>query len=78
MIGIYKITNPKGKVYIGQSIDINERFKTYSYLKCKNQTKLYNSAKEAYIYSNYSYSGFVKQLNGNRKNNTNFKYLENE
>ena len=23
--GIYKITNPKGKVYIGQSIDIEKR-----------------------------------------------------
>jgi group I intron endonuclease len=217
MIGIYKITNPKGKVYIGQSVDIEDRFKQYRYLKCKKQIRLYrsfkkysidnhnfeilencnidelnereryyqnlydvigkkglncrltktddksgfmsektkkkmsksmtgrkkskecieksikfhtgrkrseqtklnisnslkgrvineewrnkiskskkgkktrikkvinlltneiyNSAKEAYIYSNYSYSGFVKCLNGNRKNLTNFKYLKNE
>lgn len=40
--------------------------------------EIYNSAKKAYIYSNYSYSGFVKCLNGTRKNLTNFKYLENE
>lgn len=29
MIGIYKITNPEGKIYIGQSIDIDRRFKEY-------------------------------------------------
>lgn len=29
MIGIYKITNPEGKIYIGQSIDIERRFKEY-------------------------------------------------
>jgi group I intron endonuclease len=43
MIGIYKITNPKGKVYIGQSIRIEDRFKDYIKLRCKNQTKLLNS-----------------------------------
>ena len=26
MIGIYKITNPKGKIYIGQSTNIEERW----------------------------------------------------
>lgn len=29
MIGIYKITNPKGKIYIGQSVDIKERWNNY-------------------------------------------------
>jgi predicted GIY-YIG superfamily endonuclease len=29
MIGIYKITNPEKEVYIGQSTDIEKRFKTY-------------------------------------------------
>ncbi len=44
MIGIYKITNPKGKVYVGQSININKRFKDYLILRnCKKQTKLYRS-----------------------------------
>lgn len=43
MVGIYKITNPKGKVYIGQSINIERRFKTYSRVNCKNQTLIYNS-----------------------------------
>ena len=45
MIGIYKITNPKGKVYIGQSVNIEKRFFDYSPLKIKvkSQIKLYNS-----------------------------------
>jgi group I intron endonuclease len=29
IIGIYKITNPKGKIYIGKSINIIRRFKQY-------------------------------------------------
>jgi group I intron endonuclease len=41
--GIYKITSPNGKIYIGQSIDVYLRFKYYKYLKCKSQKKLYNS-----------------------------------
>lgn len=44
MIGIYKITSPSGKIYIGQSIDIEKRFSHYQKLyNCKSQTKLYRS-----------------------------------
>lgn len=43
MIGIYKITSPSGKIYIGQSININSRFKYYYRYGCKNQIRLYNS-----------------------------------
>ena len=42
-IGIYKITSPSNKIYIGKSIDIEKRRKTYVRLNCKSQTKLYNS-----------------------------------
>jgi group I intron endonuclease len=42
-IGIYKITSPTNKIYIGQSIDIEKRFKQYKRLDCKKQPKLYNS-----------------------------------
>ena len=41
MVGIYKITNPSGKIYIGQSVNIDNRISSYKNLKCKNQTKLY-------------------------------------
>lgn len=46
MIGIYKITSPSKKIYIGQSIDIDKRFLYYKQLKCKYQTRLYNSFKK--------------------------------
>ena len=41
--GIYKITSPSNKVYIGQSVNIEKRWSKYKRLECKNQTKLYNS-----------------------------------
>jgi group I intron endonuclease len=41
--GIYKITNPKGKVYVGQSIDILLRFRQYKKMACRDQRKLYFS-----------------------------------
>ena len=43
MIGIYKITNPKGKIYIGQATDIKKRFVRYKRLDCKTQLRLYRS-----------------------------------
>lgn len=43
MIGIYKITSPNKKIYIGQSSDIEKRFYHYKILKCKRQPKVYNS-----------------------------------
>lgn len=46
MIGIYKIINPKGKIYIGQSINIDRRFKEYKKLQCNQSIKLYNSLKK--------------------------------
>ena len=44
--GIYKIISLTGKIYIGQSTNINERFTFYKQLHCKTQTKLYNSLKK--------------------------------
>jgi group I intron endonuclease len=42
-IGIYKITSPTGKIYIGQSVDIPERLSAYKNLKCVNQPKIFAS-----------------------------------
>lgn len=44
--GIYKITSPSNKVYIGQSIDIIKRWKKYYSLNCKQQPKIYASLKK--------------------------------
>ena len=46
MIGIYKITSPSGKVYIGQSINVEKRFQGYKALRCKGQPRLFNSLKK--------------------------------
>ena len=43
MVGIYKITSPSNKIYIGQSNNIKSRFQKYKYLSCKAQTILYRS-----------------------------------
>lgn len=45
LCGIYKITSPNGRIYIGQSVDINHRFMGYLrlYVKNKGQTKLHRS-----------------------------------
>ena len=46
MVGIYKITSPTGKVYIGQSWNIEKRWKKYKDYTCKAQIKLYASFKK--------------------------------
>jgi group I intron endonuclease len=46
MIGIYKITSPSGKIYIGQSKNIEKRFKAYYRKLGKNQPRLYRSFNE--------------------------------
>lgn len=43
MIGIYKITSPTGRVYIGQSVNIKTRWKTYKRGEARNQIKLLRS-----------------------------------
>ena len=45
MIGIYKITSPSNKVYIGQSVNIKKRFDYYikMYPRVRQQVRLYKS-----------------------------------
>jgi group I intron endonuclease len=42
-IGIYKITSPSNKIYIGQSTNLKKREDDYKKLRCDKQPKLYNS-----------------------------------
>lgn len=44
--GIYKITSPSGRVYIGESVNIFKRWVSYRNLSCKKQGKLLNSLKK--------------------------------
>jgi group I intron endonuclease len=55
-IGIYKIQSPSNKVYIGQSKNIDFRFKTYKKLQCKSQQRLYNS------FLKYGYENHTKEI----------------
>lgn len=41
--GIYKITSPSNRVYVGQSVNIRKRFIDYRCLSCKKQPGLFNS-----------------------------------
>jgi group I intron endonuclease len=43
MIGIYKITSPTGRIYIGQTTNHIVRWNKYMKLQCKDQPSLYNS-----------------------------------
>jgi group I intron endonuclease len=43
IVGIYKITSPSGRVYIGQSWNINNRIENYKRNRSKGQPKLHNS-----------------------------------
>lgn len=43
LCGIYKITSPVGKVYIGQSKNFEKRFSDYRAGRCPQQRKLFNS-----------------------------------
>ncbi len=54
IIGIYKITSPTGKIYIGQSIDIERRFNEYKNNRgCSVATRLYHSLKK-YGFENHT------------------------
>ena len=54
---IYKITNKlNNKCNIGQTTDINNRFKKYKSLQCKRQPKLYNALKK------YGWDNFNKEI----------------
>jgi|688.fasta_scaffold204657_4 group I intron endonuclease len=66
MIGIYKITSPTNKIYIGQSIDIENRFTKYKCLDCKNQIRLYNSLKK-YGFNNHRFE-IILECNINELN----------
>jgi len=54
MIGIYKITSPTNRVYIGQSVDINYRWNDYKNKDSKSQVRLNRSFKK-YGVENHSF-----------------------
>lgn len=73
LIGIYKITNPKGKVYIGQSTDIAKRFRYYRNLHCFSQKKLFNSLKK-YGHINHQFE-ILEECNAAELNDKEIYYI---
>lgn len=60
MIGIYKITNPTNKVYIGQATDIDKRIKKYKWASSiKNQPKIKCSI-EKYGWHNHRWEKLIE------------------
>ena len=72
--GIYKVTNPNGGVYIGQSINITRRWNEYSKLKgCGGNTRLLNSLKK-YGFKKHKYE-IVHQCDSEQLNELEIFYI---
>lgn len=54
MVGIYKITNPIGQVYIGQSNNLDKRFSYYKSNNFRNQKKIKDSI-DKYGYDKHTF-----------------------
>lgn len=72
--GIYKITSPTNKIYIGQSIDIITRWKKYYNLNCKQQPKIYASLKK-HGASNHNFE-IICQCDKSELNNLEKYYID--
>lgn len=59
MIGIYKITNPIGQVYVGQSVNLEMRKYGYSKMNFNTITKLIKSLKE-YGWNNHVFEILIE------------------
>ncbi len=55
MIGIYKITSPSGKIYVGQSVDIERRFRVYRNPKSIKQQMAINRSILKYGADNHTF-----------------------
>lgn len=56
MVGIYKLVNPNGKIYIGQSINIEKRQYQYNIMsRTSIGPKLFNSL-DKYGYNNHQFN----------------------
>lgn len=62
MIGIYKITSPSNKIYIGQSINIERRFKNYNSLSQTKKQKLLHYSFKKYGINNHLFE-IIEQCN---------------
>lgn len=71
-IGIYKLTSPNGKIYIGQSVNLHRRINRYKLLDCKHQYALYNSIIK------YGWDNFKIEILWSSNDKTNYNYVLNQ
>ena len=71
MIGIYKITNPENKIYIGYTTDLYKRKSYYKLNKGIGQTKLYNSIIQ-YGWDKHKIELMLKALFSGKKKTSSF------
>ena len=65
--GIYKITSPSQKIYVGQSLNVNKRKRDYEKtIHCKGQVRLYNSLLK-HGFSNHKFD-VIEECNVNQLN----------
>ena len=55
MVGIYKITNPKGRSYIGQSVNINNRKYAYMAINRRNIGPIIANSLDKYGWENHKF-----------------------
>jgi group I intron endonuclease len=55
MVGIYKITNPKGKSYIGLSREIEVRWNSYRNMQFQSTNSKFRESLEEYGYENHTF-----------------------
>ena len=72
--GIYKITSPSGKIYIGQSRDIDKRIVFYKNINCKRQPILYNSLIK-YAWNNHKFE-IILECDVNNLNRFEMSYIK--
>lgn len=72
--GIYKITSPSGKIYIGQTVDVYCRWGEYKTLKCETQRLLYRSLKK-YGAENHKFE-IVEECNREQLNEREIHYIK--
>lgn len=64
MVGIYKITSPTNKIYIGQSWNIEKRLNNYKTLSVSVKQKMINRSLAKYGYENHKFE-IIKEINNN-------------
>lgn len=74
IIGIYKITSPSGKIYIGQSVNIFKRWQKYNQKLAEGQPMLNNSFKK-YGLKNHEFE-IIKECNKDELNKWEKYYIK--